>query len=63
MCKANKTRTTFFSEAARQARAAYAREWREKNPEKEREIKLRYWERKAQKRAEAETDADGKAGA
>lgn len=32
---------------AKAAAAAYAREWRRKNPEKAREAKARYWEKKA----------------
>lgn len=31
----------------RAARAAYARDWRKRNPEKQREIQNRYWEKKA----------------
>ena len=32
---------------AKAAAAAYAREWRKKNPDKAREAKRRYWEKKA----------------
>lgn len=35
------------STEARAAAAAYAREWRKKNPDKCREAKRRYWEKKA----------------
>ena len=35
------------SAEARAAAAAYAREWRKKNPDKCREAKRRYWEKKA----------------
>jgi len=35
------------SKEARAAAAAYARKWRRKNPEKCREARLRYWEKKA----------------
>lgn len=43
----NKRRAQGMSEAAKDARAAYAREWRRKNPEKQRAIANRYWEKKA----------------
>jgi len=36
-----------MSEEAKRAAAAYAREWRRKNPEKCRQTKERYWEKKA----------------
>ncbi len=36
-----------LSANAKAARAAYAREWRRKNPEKQRAIVARYWEKKA----------------
>ena len=35
-------------EAARQARNAYAREWRARNPDKVRQYNKSYWERKAE---------------
>ena len=35
------------SKEARAAAAQYAREWRRKNPEKCRETRVRYWEKKA----------------
>ena len=38
--------------AAKLARAQYMREWRKKNPEKQREYNARKWERKAQRIAE-----------
>lgn len=34
----------------RQERAAYAREWRKKNPQKDLEIRNRYWLNRAKKR-------------
>ena len=34
---------------ARAARAKYMREWRKKNPEKQREYSAKMWERKAEK--------------
>lgn len=38
---------------AREARNAYAREWRAKNPEKVRQININYWARKAEREANA----------
>lgn len=35
-----------LSPEAREKRAAYQREWRKKNPDKERASKERYWEKK-----------------
>ena len=35
------------TERARQARNAYQREWRKKNPDKVKEIQLRHWAKKA----------------
>ena len=48
-----------LSEKAKAARAAYLREWYRKNPEKNREYKATYWERKAhaaQQEQEANTE-------
>ena len=43
-----------MTQEAREERAAYMREWRKKNPEKQRVNQQRYWERKAaEKRREA----------
>ena len=39
------------SKEAKAAAAAYAREWRRKNPDKVRAAKVRYWEKKAQQAA------------
>ena len=36
---------------ARKARNLYLREWRKKNPEKDREYKARYWARIAERKA------------
>jgi len=45
---------------ARAARAKYMREWRKKNPEKQREYDAKKWERKGQQiRAERERAAEG----
>ena len=40
-----------ISDAAKQERAAYMREYRRKNPEKTKEINRRYWENRAKKKA------------
>lgn len=52
-----------IEEQAREARNAYAREWRRKNPEKARAANVRYWAKKAAKAAarEAEDKQEGKA--
>ena len=48
-----------MTQEARIARAKYMREWRKKNPEKQREYDARKWERKAEKiRTEREAAAD-----
>ena len=44
--------------AAREARNAYQRAWRAKNPDRVREINNRYWEKKAQELQKGE-DVDG----
>lgn len=50
-----------LSPEARLARAKYMREWRRKNPEKQREYNARTWERKAQRiREEKEAAENGK---
>ena len=41
-------------EEAKAARNAYRREWRRKNPEKDRAIQMRYWLNKAKKQKEGE---------
>lgn len=43
----NKRHAQGMSDGAKAARAAYAKEWRRKNPEKQRAIVNRYWEKKA----------------
>ena len=45
-----------MSEAAREARRTYMREWRRKNKDKTQEHTRRYWEKKA---AEQEQDQGG----
>ena len=37
-----------MSKEAQEARNAYAREWRRRNPEKAKRIQQSYWERKAE---------------
>lgn len=45
-----------MNEEARKAAARYAREWRRKNPEKAREARERYWERKATQYSKSEEE-------
>ena len=37
-----------MTDEAKRARAEYMKEWRAKNPERERQYKERYWQRKAE---------------
>ena len=46
-----------LSDAAKEARREYFREWRRKNPDKVREKNRRYWEKRAAERKEADNDA------
>lgn len=48
---------TTMTEAAKRARALYAKEWRRKNPDKQKAITERYWEKKA-RALEEQADAD-----
>ena len=49
-----------MTEAAKQARREYYREYRKKHPEKYRQQQLRYWEKKAREQAaELEKAAGG----
>ena len=41
-----------MTDEAKQARAAYIKEWRAKNPNKEREYKERYWEKRAKRQSQ-----------
>lgn len=41
-----------ISAEAKQARNAYLREWRHKNPEKVKDAQTRYWEKLAQRQKE-----------
>lgn len=43
-----------MSEAAKEARRAYKREWNRRNPEKVRAAQERYWNRKAQQAQETQ---------
>lgn len=43
--------TNAQKEAARQARNAYLREWRRKNPDKNKEYIERYWTKRAEREA------------
>lgn len=42
-----------MTDEAKKARSEYMKKWRKRNPEKEREYKARYWERKATKMKES----------
>ena len=46
-----------MDEAAREARNAYYREWRKKNPEKVRAANEKYWIRKAEETAATDKEA------
>lgn len=50
-------KTQQLSDAAKKARAEYARAWRKKNPDKQRAANRRYWEKKAAEMAEEVQDA------
>lgn len=52
-----------LSAAAKKARAEYAKEWRKKNPDKQREINRRYWEKKAEQAAKEPAPAPAGQGA
>lgn len=43
----NAARGPYMSEDARTAKNKYMREWRKRNPEKDKAIKERYWRKKA----------------
>lgn len=47
-----------LTKEAKAARAKYMREWRKKNPDKQREYNARKWERKAQQIAAEKEAAD-----
>ena len=48
-----------MTKEARAARAKYMREWRKKNPDKEREYNARKWEKKGQQIREEGAAANG----
>lgn len=48
-------KATPLSEAAKEARRAYKREWARNNPEKVRAAQQRYWQKRADKMQEAAT--------
>lgn len=48
-----------MTEEAKKARSDYFREWRKKNPEKQKAIIERYWEKKAKELAD---NTDGQKG-
>ena len=45
-----------MTEAAREAKNKYKREWRKNNPEKVRAANVRYWEKKARGESEQQQD-------
>lgn len=47
-----------MSDAAREARNAYARQWRKDHPEKAKEYARRHWEKKARETASDATERD-----
>ena len=53
MNEKNATHTTGMSDAAKEARRAYLREWRAKNKDRIRDYNARYWAKRA-KRANKE---------
>lgn len=55
----NKKKRGGLTDEAKAARAKYAREWRKKNPEKQKAITARYWEKKAQEAAAESKEAVG----
>lgn len=55
--EALKMATPTLEELAAEERREYFRQWRAKNKDKVRENNRRYWERKAEKKAQAEQEA------
>lgn len=49
-----------MTDSAREAKRAYARAWNKKNPDKLREYRERYWEKKARELELAEKAAEQK---
>ena len=54
MTEANEKREYLMSEEARRAAREYKRKWREKNPERAKEINREYWARRAKREQEAQ---------
>lgn len=50
-----------LTEAVREAKRQYMREWRKKNPERVKENNRRYWERKAKQMQENRGEHNAKA--
>lgn len=50
-----------LTEAVREAKRQYMREWRKKNPERVKENNRRYWERKAKQLQEKRGENNAKA--
>lgn len=48
-----------MDETAKEARAAYQREWRRRNPDRVREINERYWMRRAEKELAKRSEKGG----
>lgn len=51
-----------LDEQVRDARAAYYREWRRRNPDKVRAANRKYWERRAQRMQESAGETGAKGG-
>lgn len=49
---------TELTDAAKKAQAAYMRLWRLKNPDKQRAIRMAYWERKGQQMQKTVTEPE-----
>lgn len=58
--KTEKTEAEILAEKAKELQREYNRRYRQENPEKIREIRRRYWERKAKEALEAEAAAKAK---
>lgn len=54
MGRVNKNAGFGITEAAREARRQYQRDWRKNNPEKVAAIQARYWEKKAKEEKPAD---------
>ena len=56
--KFNKIKGDIMTEAAKEARNKYKREWRKNNPEKVRAANERYWAKKALEQMKKETNSE-----